>query len=338
MKRIPAFGAFLALAWLLSGCGQLGGVCDECATPASPDAGTAVEEVRTIPEGLRVVGYMPTYYGQIAPRATAQLLSRVTHVHVAFPSVDGGALHFDDPNDVKSFVTAAHERDVKVLVALGGAAGSAQIAAELVPGTLPTFVQQILAMVDQTGFDGVDLDIEGDSVNENFALLVSALAPELEARGKLLSAAVANWFARRISDSTLAEFDYVTVMAYDECGSWTEPCAHSTLELATDNLQFWTQTRGVPAPRTVLGVPFYGYSWGPSGSTVLPYAEIISRYPNAWQADWIDDGVNQVSYNGEATITSKVALGSQYGGVMIWELGGDTWGERSLLRVVSDAF
>jgi chitinase len=126
-------------------------------------------------------------------------------------------------------------------------------------------------------------------------------------------------------------------MAYDECGSWTQPCAHSTIELATNQLDYWVGERAVPRDRTVLGIPFYGYVWDSQGGASINYATILQRRPDAWQTDWITDGSVTYSYNGEQTIRDKTALGARYGGVMVWEVAADASGIRSLLRVLNEA-
>ena len=50
---------------------------------------------------------------------------------------------------------------------------------------------------------------------------------------------------------------------------------------------------GVPASKINLGVPFYGYCWGscPGGSAkYMLYKDILNKFPNAWQSDWIASG------------------------------------------------
>lgn len=344
-----------------TGCGQLGGVCNEdCSDTASggtaaaggsagsggaaSQPGEVPADVKPIPEGERVVGYLPTWGGKLSSYAKPALLSRLTHVAIAFAEVGPGGLYFTDPNDVRAFVAAAHQFDVKVLVSLGGAAGSDELVAQ-VAANLPAFVAQTMALVEDHQLDGVDVDIEGGAVNETYEPLVSALSVETQARGLVLSAAVGNWFEHRITPTALGLFDFVSVMAYDECGSWTDACPHSTMELATNQIAFWVNSRGVPVDKMVLGLPFYGYSWGAGGAEVVSYDSILAQFPDAWQTDWIDDGTTQWSYNGKATIAAKVELGKQHGGVMIWDLASDDLqmaqnqlGEHSLLRVVNDSY
>jgi len=144
-----------------------------------------------------------------------------------------------------------------------------------------------------------------------------------------------------MSDQTLRSFDFITVMSYDNAGTWTGPGAHSSLQQAKDSIAFY-KARGVAPDRIVLGVPFYGYCWGNCGgksSAYVLYKDVLARFPDAWKQDWIDADGAQLSYNGTATMAAKTQLGRGYGGVMIWELGGDvgTSDTHSLLRAIDTA-
>jgi chitinase len=92
----------------------------------------------------------------------------------------------------------------------------------------------------------------------------------------------------------------------------------------------------------VLGVPFYGYCWGNCdgrSSAYVLYKDVLARFPDADTRDWIDADGAQLSYNGVATMAAKTELANQYGGIMIWELGGDTatTNPHSLLLAIDDA-
>ena len=341
-----------------TGCGQLGGVCEEdCAqeqgsagttgtggTPATTP-GVVPADVTAIPDGQRVVGYLPTWGSSLPSYATPAILSRLTHVAIAFANVTPSAVTFANGNDVRSFVAEARRYNVKVLVSIGGANGSDAVAELITPANLPTFVANTMKCVEDFQLDGVDVDIEGGAVNQDYEPLVVALSNELKPRGLTLSSAVGNWFADSITPTALGLFDFVQVMAYDACGSWTDACPHSSLDLATSQIAFWVEQRGVPADRMVLGVPFYARSWGANAHDIVPYSEILGLFPDAWQTDWIDSGGTQYSYNGHATIQSKVEIGKAHGGMMIWDLISDEidpgtrdLGSHSLLRVLNDSY
>ena len=99
-------------------------------------------------------------------------------------------------------------------------------------------------------------------------------------------------------------------------GTWTGAGAHSSYSQAVNDLNYYTG-KGVARDRIVLGVPFYGYCWGncPGGSSVyVLFKDIVARYPDAWNQDWIDSGGAKWSYNGVATMKAKTQLASGYGG------------------------
>ncbi len=294
------------------------------------------------PPARRVVAYLPTYRGLDA-WASQLDYSRVTHVDLAFANPASGndpTLGKDSDAAVATIVDGAHARGVKVLISIGGASGgSERIAALLVPASVQAFVQKLDAFIAAHGLDGLDVDVEGNPVDANYGPFIDAMSAKLKPKGKLLTAAYGTWFGDRIPDSALQKLDFVNVMSYDHCGSWTDPCAHAPYEESVADLDYFVKKRGMPKSKIVLGVPFYGWCWGTGcgPSAALTYPEIIARYPNAWQTDWITAAGVQISYNGEATMQSKANLATGYGGVMIWEITEDAFAPRSLLKVLTDA-
>jgi len=110
-------------------------------------------------------------------------------------------------------------------------------------------------------------------------------------------------------------------MTYDYAGTWSDASEHSTYAQARSDLAYWAENRTYPAERSVLGMPFYGYCWGAScDHGYTPFSEIAANYPDQTGQDWITAGDRTISFNGTATITKKVQLAKDYGGVMIWEL------------------
>ena len=285
----------------------------------------------------KVVGYLTTRAG-FANYATRIDFTRLTHINLSFANPgDGKLLTFGATADaeVAALVAAARPHGVKVLVSI-----SSPSHVELVPGRVDPFVDAIDAFIDRYQLDGLDVDIEGDAVNQNYDPFIEKVDMRLRPRGKLLTAALGPWHARNVLDRTFARFDFINVMAYDGCGTWTPACPHSTLALAMGHLEHFVG-RGVSADRLVLGVPFYGYCWGtgcPAGRThSFKYREILPLYPETRTQDWITRPNMELSHNGEPTIREKAKLAKQYAGVMIWELFYDAEGADSLLTVLTDA-
>ncbi|AFE08340.1 chitinase [Corallococcus coralloides DSM 2259] len=292
----------------------------------APVAGEPVGKVESAALSTRVVGYLPTWAGDV----NALQYSKLSHINYAFalPTASGGLTGVSSSDArLRSLVTQAHAQGVKVLIAVGGwndgnDSAFEQMAANA--GTRTAFVNTVVNFVNAAGLDGVDIDWEypdpGTSGN-NYAALMRELGTAMHSRGKLLTAAVvANGYTGGgVQASVFSDVDFLNIMAYDG----GQP--HSTYDLAVQSLNYW-KGRGLPASKAVLGVPFYGRS----PSSYVGYSELVARDSQAPYKDNVGD----VYYNGIATIQAKTQLGKQNGGVMIWELSQDTSGSTSLLNAI----
>jgi GH18 family chitinase len=295
------------------------------------------------PSGKRVIGYLPNWYGSYASWINKVDFARLTQVNLAFALGDAnGNLQLAPGSDIDAFVSAAHSHGVKVFPSLCGGGGDSHIAPFYTPGNVDSFVDKIISFTVAHHMDGVDVDVEApDRMGANYNNFIAKLLTKAHARGLLVTAAVAQWMQHGMSDATLRSFDFITVMSYDATGTWTGAGAHSSYSQAVNDLNYYTG-KGLPRDKIVLGVPFYGYCWGncPGGSSVyVLFKDIVARYPDAWNQDWIDSGGAKWSYNGVATMKAKTQLANGYGGIMIWELGGDLpkTSSHSLLTAVDDA-
>ncbi len=284
------------------------------------------------PEAVRVIGYLPTYRN-INPSAVP--LDRLTHLCIAFANPNNGTVDFDaNPADITALVNAAHAEGVLVLASIAGAAEGQAVAEAIVPASVDNFVTQLLGLVQKYDLDGIDVDIEGHYVSSTYEPFVVKLSDALPS-DKLLTAAVATWNGDDFPHGALARFDFINLMAYDHCGSWSDACDHSTYGDSISELSYWENDRGIEKERMVLGVPFYGYCWGGScPGTALTYAELVSNYPGAKEGDSLSGAGYFISYNGPATIAQKTQLAKEHGGIMMWELGQDAPGADSLLSVI----
>lgn len=91
-----------------------------------------------------------------------------------------------------------------------------------------------------------------------------------------------------------------------------------------------------------LGVPFYGYGYGPSlesKAISMSFDKIVNTYPDADQVDeWLLPDGKLLYYNGTPTIQQKTRLASQKAsGIMIWQVLGDATGKKSLLKAIYQA-
>ena len=167
---------------------------------------------------------------------------------------------------------------------------------------------------------------------------------------------------KRVAESV----DQIGVMTYDFQGPWshdtgfvaplrsTDPEAETVTSVIDAYL-----AAGVPPQQLLLGLPFYAYQWhnvkagahngllskgdpihdnlNQSTATALlaatPDAKLY-RDPVS-QAPWIYDGDNFLTFDDPASLNAKAAFARErkLGGVMVWELSGDT-DDAQLLRAL----
>ncbi len=290
-----------------------------------------------------VVAYVPNWIDLPAFAETIDF-AKVTHLNLAFENpVDAeGNLSFHEGNRALLAKAAAHA--VKIFVSIGGGAAStdAKLKARyfhlLSEPQRAAFVARLTEYVVAHGFDGLDVDIEGPSINEDYGAFIAALAPALRAHGKQLTAALSQGYGGdRVPDEVFAALDFLNIMAYDGAGYWApeRPGPHSSLRFAKDNLAYWLG-RGLPKAKAVLGVPFYGYGFGEAfRKRDYPYKNIVDDFPGSEVAD---EAGRTIYYNGKPTIRAKceLALDQKLGGIMIWSLDSDASGEASLLGVIHE--
>ncbi len=268
--------------------------------------------------------------------------AKLTHINVAFenPVNAGGDLSFNSKNEV--LIANARANGVKILVSIGGGAASGDKTLqrwyfELFGGAKrPGFVAKLAEYVDSHKFDGIDVDIEGPSINGDYGAFIRDVAKALKPKGKLLTAALSEGYGGdKVPVSVFAHLDFVNIMAYDGTGYWdpNSPGQHSSFDFAKRNAAYWIYS-GLPKSKAVLGVLFYGYGFGAAfRKRDYPFSELVASYPGAENAD---QAGNTIWYNGIPTVRAKAKYVIDQGlvGVMIWSLDSDAKGSRSLLSAI----
>ncbi|MEO8255454.1 MAG: glycosyl hydrolase family 18 protein, partial [Flavobacterium sp.] len=288
----------------------------------------------------KVIAYIPNWIDLNSFSNTIQY-NKLTHINLAFENPDAnGYLSFQAGNN--TIIQAAHAKNVKVFVSLGGGSVSEGGAIRdnyfnlISAGNRTAFIQKIYDYVVAHNFDGVDVDLEGPAINGDYGGFVIALANKLHANGKQISAALSEGYGgANVPSSTFATYDWINIMAYDATGPWNtnNPGPHSPYSMAVNQFNYWTG-RGLPASKAIIGLPFYGYGFGAAANQGISYANIINQYPGAENADQVG---NTIYYNGIPTIKAKTTFAIQNaGGVMIWELSQDAIGPKSLLTAIND--
>ncbi|MEV8441079.1 glycosyl hydrolase family 18 protein [Actinosynnema sp. NPDC051121] len=284
----------------------------------------------TLPNGFKSVGYLPSWAGSV----NAVQYTKLTHVNYAFalPNANGTLQAIPDPGKLSSLVTLAHDNGVRVSLAIGGWNDGNDSAFEALAANATsrtTFVNAVVNAVGQYNLDGIDIDWEypdpGASAT-NFTALMGQLSTALHSRGKLLTAAVVSGggTAEGVQTAVFGQVDWLNIMAYDG-GS-----PHANYDWSTGSVNYW-KSRGLPAAKAVLGVPFY------SRPTYYTYAQLVAMDPANANRDCTTVSGVQQCYNGVPTIKRKTQWAvANAGGVMNWELSQDTTGSTSLVSAIYD--
>ena len=269
----------------------------------------------------RVVGYFPSYRYSTFNSVD---FSAMTHCILSFLTYSNGTLTcgFSDAQ-IRAIKEKCDANDVKLMVALGGWDGFSYTNNPIdTDEERQKFVADLMYYVDSYDLDGIDIDVEITNSDfwACFDLLVKDLSAELKPDGKLLTMAVATWFTDPIADSTYEYFDFINLMSYYGTGY------DSHMNQIYNYLTYYGN-RGVSDDRMVIGVPFYGNSSGANPT----YGEIIAMSTDASMLNYY----NGINYNGAHTITAKAEYSLDYGGIMIWEVGQDSFNKRySLLEAI----
>jgi chitinase len=267
---------------------------------------------------------------------------RLTHVNLWFLNPDSLGNFTQDLSALEPFITKAHRKNVKVLFSISGGGQHPYYHNLLQDDKRAMFIQNLLSLVIRYNLDGIDVDLEGSDIDENYEVFVVELGQALRSQNKLMTSAIAVYYKDQISDKALAQYDFVNIMVYDRTGPWRPevPGQHSSYANAVEDLDYFGMERKIPRGKMVLGVPFYGYGFGPEITSPvqgMSYNEIVSQFRGSESVDeWkMDDGMIMY-YNGMPTIKNKTKLAKEKAsGIMIWELGGDARGSKSLLKVIN---
>lgn len=293
---------------------------------------------------FKVVGYYPSWKPDSLNRVDFGVLTHVCYAF-AIPTADGGLRDLDNPETARALIKSAHANGAKVLLSVGGWSYNDTplegtfMEATATDAKTKKLADNIIAMCNEYGFDGVDMDwehprVDGTSAKQYEALMLY-LAEKLHAQNKLLTAAVLSgatadgniyYDAAAHTNAVLNAVDFINIMAYD--GGDGE--RHSQYDFAVNCGKYWKETRGLPAYKVVLGVPFYARpSWA-------AYDMILQSVPDAYKKDHVSYNGMEAYYNGMDTIAKKTKYAKEnLGGIMIWELTQDTTDKsKSLLQTI----
>jgi spore germination protein len=261
----------------------------------------------------------------------------------------------EDPN----LVGAARGHELNLIATVtnstgSGSAFSRDVAAAVLasPDRRRRFIDDLLTLVEDMGYDGVDLDWEElrPADRHRFSTLVEELAEALHAEKRFLSIAIVpktsepgEWDNQKYADWRRigAAVDEFKIMTYSYSGPWGDPGPQAPLEWVDRVLSF--AERQVPPRKIFMGLPFYGFDWhGGSVATVSAHrgASLVEAYGATVERDaasqearttFTDGGeTHTVYFQDETAVASKLEMlrteHPRIAGIGIWVMGQEASG------------
>ena|GEM_PF-144985 len=209
-------------------------------------------------------------------------------------------------------------------------------------------IRDILSILEQGGYDGVNIDLENvrPSERDKLTAFMQELAQKLKPRGYLVTMSVPAKTADHSGADWVGAFDYyalgrvcdrVMLMTYDE-HSWTSGPGPVASYNWVEKVVRYAITQ-MPRSKILLGIPAYGYDWNlQTGKvTALSYTQVMSRakalgIDPSWDQTarspyfkYVDShgARHEVWFESSSSIKPKLDLVTAYnlGGVAIWRLG-----------------
>ena len=296
--------------------------CHDVSAESRP--GDAVHVATDASPRLEVVGYLPSYRLNAVRGEQLRGVDRILYFGLE-PAADGTLPEPVVADDVLLRLRQLQaESGAALVLCVGGWEKSAEfMAACRTTESRRRFLRPMAALCEDGLFSGVDFDWEYPKTPEEraaYTRLLRDASAMLAPCGGSVSVAVAPW--QDLGSDAFAAVDCVHLMSYDH--------AHPQATYAKSIADLETLAgHGVAAGETLLGLPFYGRD---ASREARSAADLLSAEP-ALTGDLSTGGF---SLNNAETLRQKVRLAADRGlaGVMIWELGQDIDGERSLLWAV----
>jgi chitinase len=337
--------------------------------------------------------HTPVIAAYVFPRDTVLTadqvdVTKLTRINYAFSNIIGGRMVEGYPGDAQNFTVLNGLRTknpkLTILVSVGGwlwSTGFSDMA--LTQASRSTFIQSVDEFVTRYQLDGLDIDWEypglvgsGHTLRPEDKQNYTSLMKELRIRFDLMQKrlhrklfiTIASGASTEVLDSTeMSEVqkyvDTINLMAYDYYEPSDDKITGNHAPLFTDPLDPKKvsadesvkeyERAGVPASKSVLGVPFYGHVWGDVPPTANGLFQPGKPVPNAYanyaaiSTTMIDNGYTRywdkasqvpylyntakqifVSYEDpeSLTIKCKYVLDHHLAGVMFWDYGSDPSG------------
>jgi hypothetical protein len=217
---------------------------------AAPDVSTVATPA------LKAVMYLPNWNGSYSSWASMIDFTKMTHLLLAFGTVDTSN-NWDmgaSDSDVQTLAAAAHASQVKILVSIGGADDDIGIIDQYqTASNITPLVANLNSMVTRLDLDGVDVDLERGNLmqsSSNYPAFINALISTFRPNGMLVTTALAQYIAQDANSDAVLQgvyqsFDFINDMIYT-----------TNMSDYTSEASWWTSTQGITKTKLCWGLEF----------------------------------------------------------------------------------
>ncbi|HYF12859.1 MAG TPA: glycosyl hydrolase family 18 protein [Candidatus Paceibacterota bacterium] len=253
-----------------------------------------------------------------------------------------------------SLIEYAHANNVKVLALISNLPEDGDWDPERVdavidsPDSRARHIAEIVALVEEHNFDGVNIDYEFllNRQKNEFSAFIEDLSRELHLRNKIVAVAIhahEPGSTKRGQDvrAIAQHADILAVMAFDEHWQSAAPGPIASIEWVRGVLEY-ILSRGVDPKRVFLCIPLFGYDWtqGIERADGLEYTDVV-RVANREKEALVqyDEGLEQphfiytdargnkhdVWFENARSFEAKLELAKELdiAGLAFWRLGGE---------------
>jgi spore germination protein YaaH len=310
-----------------------------------------------------VIGWIPYWDQNKAFASFRKNVGLFDYISLFWYRLDesGSILTYETAFEDQATINFAHENGVKVLAVVanlpdyteGGDWDWRRVDGVIKsPETRKIHVSDLLALVNDKGFDGVAIDYEAlqGKQRNNFSLFIEELSTTFHRSDKIVGVAIHPKTSendpeekngsqaqdlKRLSDAA----DQLYFMTYGEHDATTSPGPVGSLDWMDKVYSFAIDELGVKSQKAFVGLPLYGYDWSDSGeASSLEYDRIegLLQETNSrvkWNQNegepsfyYSKNGMgHQVWFNNAKSVKSKLDFVKQFyvGGVSFWRLGAE---------------
>jgi chitinase len=269
--------------------------------------------------GVWSMGYYASWHPEQYPVSEIEW-SGLTHVAMAFysPQPDGSLqLMGGNPEVAADLIDAAHAHGVLAVASIGGADSGPAFREAAAPGTMDSFVGHLIALLDETGYDGIDIDWEPLELTDEPAAI--DIATRIRASNPDAALTIPVGYVNPNTGFDLSGYaaiagvyDQLNIMSYGMAGawegwnSWHSSALYQTnaaTPLSIDSSVTAYVEAGVPVGQLGLGIGFYGLCYSPpvtgpdqpldgaailASDGVMSYANIMAFYYDETARLWDD--------------------------------------------------